>query len=123
MCSFSLNALRSDRILLTAPFHIILTILNSEILFYRPLNSGLYAKNKGKSNEMIDFIEKPMDGKTMVGDAPTSTPEEDDLADLVRCIVRAADGRKAENIVALRVSSVSTLTTFVVVSYVQSTVL
>jgi len=52
----------------------------------------------------------------MVGDSPTTTPEEDELADLVRCIVRAADGRKADNIVALRVSSVSTLTTFVVIS-------
>jgi len=66
---------------------------------------------------MIDFIEKPMDGKSMVGDAPiTTSPEEDELADLVRCIVRAADGRKADNIVALRVSSVSTLTTFIVIS-------
>src|SRR5687767_495896 len=41
-------------------------------------------------------------------------PERDELADFVRCIVRAADGRKAEDIVAIRVSSVSTLTSFVV---------
>ncbi|CAJ1958380.1 unnamed protein product [Cylindrotheca closterium] len=80
----------------------------------RPLNSELFAKDK--SNEMIDFIEKPMEGKNMVGDLPITTPEDDELADLVRCIVRAADGRKAENIVALRVSTVSTLTTFVVIS-------
>lgn len=66
---------------------------------------------------MLDFINEPMDSKSMVGDAPTDVPpEQDEVADLVRCAVRAADGRKAENIVAFRVSSVSTLTTFVVVS-------
>lgn len=54
----------------------------------------------------------------MVGDSSGNDipPERDELSDLVRCIVRAADGRKAENIVALRVSAVSTLTSFVVVS-------
>jgi hypothetical protein len=72
---------------------------------------------KEKDDDMIEFMNAPMDSKSMVGDAPAGVPpERDELADLVRCAVRAADGRKAENIVALRVSSVSTLTTFVVVS-------
>lgn len=63
---------------------------------------------------MIDFINKPMD--TMVGDNPPNVPpERDELADLVRCVVRAADGRKAENIIAMRVSKVSTITSWVVV--------
>jgi ribosome-associated protein len=35
---------------------------------------------------------------------------------LVKCIVRAADGRKADNIVAMRVSKVSTITSFVVIA-------
>jgi hypothetical protein len=67
---------------------------------------------------MINFINEPMDSERMVGDAPDSDtpPERDELSNLVRCIVHAADGRKAENIVALRVSAVSTLTSFVVVS-------
>lgn len=65
---------------------------------------------------MVDFINEPMDSKRMVGDSPSDVPpERDELADLVRCIVRAADGRKAEDIVAYRVSAVSTLTTFVVI--------
>lgn len=65
---------------------------------------------------MVDFINEPMDSKSMVGDSPTNVPpERDELADLVRCIVRAADGRKAENIVAYRVAKVSTLTTFIVI--------
>ena len=63
---------------------------------------------------MIDFINQPMD--TMVGDNPPNVPpERDELADLVRCVVKAADGRKAENIVAMRVSKVSTITSWVVV--------
>eukprot|EP00980_Cylindrotheca_fusiformis_P019807 scaffold6949_cov107-Cylindrotheca_fusiformis.AAC.7 len=71
---------------------------------------------KEKKNDMTDFINKPMDSKSMVGDAPVDVPpEQDELADLVRSAVRAADGRKAENIVALRVSAVSTLTSFIVI--------
>lgn len=71
-------------------------------------------KDKQNSKDMIDFINKPMD--TMVGDNPPNVPpERDELADLVRCVVRAADGRKAENIIAMRVSKVSTITSWVVV--------
>ena len=53
-----------------------------------------------------------------VGDNPrpeTIPIQEDPSSDLVRCIARAADGRKAENIVALRVSPVTTLTNFLVI--------
>mmetsp|Transcript_54958 Transcript_54958/g.154174 ORF Transcript_54958/g.154174 Transcript_54958/m.154174 type:complete len:223 (+) Transcript_54958:122-790(+) len=70
--------------------------------------------DKQSANDMIDFINQPMG--SMVGDEPSNVPpERDELADLVRCIVRAADGRKAENIVAMRVSEVSTVASFVVV--------
>jgi ribosome-associated protein len=63
---------------------------------------------------MIDFMNQPMDNS--VGDNPPQVPpEQDELADMVRCIVRAADGRKAENIVALRVSKVSSVTSFLVI--------
>mmetsp|Transcript_9397 Transcript_9397/g.15088 ORF Transcript_9397/g.15088 Transcript_9397/m.15088 type:complete len:245 (-) Transcript_9397:52-786(-) len=65
--------------------------------------------------DMLEFIEEPMDSKDMVGDKIVGTPEQDELADLVLSIVRAADARKAENIVALRVSKVSTVTSFVVI--------
>jgi ribosome-associated protein len=67
-----------------------------------------------KQKDMLDFIEEPME--TTVGDAPSDVPpEQDELADLVRCVVRAADGRKADNIVAIRISNFSSLTSFVVV--------
>jgi len=65
---------------------------------------------------MVDFIREPM--KTTVGDAfslgngNTIDPE---LTNLVQCIVRAADGRKAADIVALRVHHVSTLTSVLVI--------
>jgi ribosome-associated protein len=63
---------------------------------------------------MLDFIDEPMG--SLVGDEPSNVPpERDELADFVRCVVRAADGRKADNIVAIRVSAVSTLTSFVVI--------
>jgi len=71
-----------------------------------------------KNNKMLDFIDEPVTSEEMVGDAEdiALNPEDDDLADLVRCIVRAADGRKADNIVAMRVSKVSTVTSFVVIA-------
>jgi len=65
---------------------------------------------------MLDFIDEPITSEKMVGDAVTVAPEDDELADLVRCIVKAADGRKADNIVAMRVSKVSTVTSFVVIA-------
>ena len=65
---------------------------------------------------MLNFINKPVSNSVGDNPRPESIPIRDDpSADLVRCIVRAADGRKAENIVALRVSPVSTLTSFLVI--------
>jgi ribosome-associated protein len=70
-----------------------------------------------KVDNMLEFIDEPLEPGYLVGDPPSRTvsPEQDDLAELVRCIVRAADGRKADNIVALRVSAVSTVTSFMVI--------
>ena len=67
---------------------------------------------------MLDFIEQPMDSVTPANsnnNAALVPPEQDEVADLVRCIAKAADARKADDIVALRVSHVSTLTTFLVI--------
>ncbi len=74
-------------------------------------------KRYQKNNDMLDFIDEPLTSEEMVGDADIAfAPEDDELADLVRCIVKAADGRKADNIVAMRVSKVSTVTSFVVIA-------
>ena len=67
-----------------------------------------------KQKDMLDFINEPQ-GNSVGDDPPNVPPEQDELADLVRCVVKAADGRKADNIVALRVSQVSTLTSFLVI--------
>jgi ribosome-associated protein len=66
---------------------------------------------------MLEFMEQPVESLTGDTDAEglAVPPEQDEMAGLVRCIVAAADGRKAEQIVALRVSHVSTLTTFLVI--------
>jgi ribosome-associated protein len=64
---------------------------------------------------MIDFIDEPRNSKELVGDQTLGPPESDDLAELVRTMVRAADARKADNIVALRVSKISTVTSFIVI--------
>ena len=77
---------------------------------YRSTTIGVIDKQK----DMLDFINEPQDSS--VGDDPPNVPpEKDELADLVQCIVKAADGRKADNIVALRVSPVTTLTSFMVI--------
>ncbi len=69
---------------------------------------------------MIGFLieESLLELRDLVGDTPTKVPpEKDDSADLlVRCIVCASDGRKTDkNIVAMRVSAISTVTSFMVV--------
>mmetsp|Transcript_21095 Transcript_21095/g.58679 ORF Transcript_21095/g.58679 Transcript_21095/m.58679 type:complete len:259 (-) Transcript_21095:1732-2508(-) len=74
-------------------------------------------KRYQKNNKMLDFIDKDVTSEELVGDLESisDSPEDDELAALVNCIVRAADGRKADNIVAIRVSKVSTITSFVVI--------
>lgn len=73
-----------------------------------------------KIDDFVDFMEAPPgnDGHFEVEDAYTGDdagPNADSLAPLVRCIVRAADMRKAEDIRAIRVSKLTATTSFVVV--------
>lgn len=74
-------------------------------------------QSKKVVNEMMEFINEPMRAdktvdQSFVDDGP---PEDDELAPLVRTIAKAADMRKAENIIAMRVSKVSTMCSFVVI--------
>jgi len=65
---------------------------------------------------MVSFMEEPIENA--VGDLELQSSDSADakeLAEFVRCIVKAADGRKAEDIVALRVNHVSTLTSYLVI--------
>jgi ribosome-associated protein len=81
--------------------------------------------------EMVSFVDRPME--STVGDVLPNDVNDDDgssdaspassssgaslegVRDLVRTIVRAADARKAEQIVALQVHAVTTLTSYLVV--------
>jgi ribosome-associated protein len=94
------------------------TITNNGRPVVRQHRTILNAERKKRvTSEIIEFIDDPVDPKESVGDAAKARrvpPEQDDLAPLVRCIVNAADQRKADNIVALRVSPISTITSFVV---------
>lgn len=66
-----------------------------------------------RKQELIDFIEEPMD--SLVGDISTTSSTTDDLRSLVDCIVKAADDRKSTDIVAYYVGQVSTLTQYMVI--------
>ena len=93
------------------------TSTSTTTVLYAEEKKSMKAKTKSVTTEMIEYIEDPIDPKELVGDADQkrSVPlEQDELAPMVRCIVNAADQRKADNIVALRVSPISTVTSFVV---------
>jgi len=97
-------------------------------------NSGRDApgSTKQENEKMLRFMNRPME--TTVGDfyftkmrtngyvdpgENINTIDDDDddrdVQDLVRCIVRAADGRKADDIVALHVAPITTLTRYLVI--------
>jgi ribosome-associated protein len=68
-------------------------------------------------DDMVDFINEPVTSgdtvdQSFVDEGP---PQDDELAPIVRTIVKAADMRKSEGIVAIRISKVSTVAGFVVI--------
>lgn len=90
----------------------------------RSINSQLFMNGSGGGrqskktvDDIVNFINEPVSSgdtvdQSFVNDGP---PQDDELAPLVRTIVKAADMRKSEGIVALRISKVSTIAGFVVV--------
>lgn len=79
------------------------------------------SSTKRSQKLMYDFMEEPM--RTTVGDAITSTSNvlkissstNEDVFNHIRCIVSAADGRKADNIVVLNVRNISTLCSYMII--------
>ena len=77
--------------------------------------------NQQSRQDLLRFMDEPM--ASTVGDADRAgsggslTQEDDDgeLLDLVRCVAKAADGRKADDIVALYVRHISTLASALVI--------
>ena len=78
------------------------------------MSQGKSKNTEARTDNFLEFINEPMDNTVDASDV-TETPELDDLAPLVRCIAGAADKRKAEDIVALRVSKVTAMTCFIVI--------
>ena len=66
---------------------------------------------------MMNFINEPVSSSEAVDQSfvDEGPPQDDELAPLVRKIAKAADMRKAEGIVAMRISKVSTVAGFVVI--------
>lgn len=87
----------------------IISAINTELLM---------ATGRGKKiqDDMLQSINKPPDETNVdlsrIDDVP---PSLDDLSPLVRTMVTAADLRKAEQIVAYRVSKITAMTSFIVV--------
>ena len=71
-----------------------------------PSSSSLLARNDDAN---VDFIES--DPGNLVGDSPDLSKD----LEMVRVIAKAADGRKADDIVALQVAHVTTLTSFMII--------
>mmetsp|Transcript_3744 Transcript_3744/g.5412 ORF Transcript_3744/g.5412 Transcript_3744/m.5412 type:complete len:208 (+) Transcript_3744:174-797(+) len=72
-------------------------------------------QTKKQVQEMLDFINEPVTESVDQSKVQPGPPSDDDLAPLVKVIAKAADMRKAEDIVAMRISKVSTMAGFVVI--------
>lgn len=79
------------------------------------MNNG--RQTKKIVNEMMEFMNEPVKADQTVDQSFVNPgpPEDDDLAPLVRTIAQAADMRKAENIIAMRISKVSAVCSFVMI--------
>jgi hypothetical protein len=86
--------------------------------FKRSIDSPSYAsRRRPQINDVMDSITSPPTFPHSVdpADLPPGSVNDDPLAEFVRDIVRAADMRKAGDIVAMRVTKCTSLTNFIVV--------
>lgn len=72
-------------------------------------------QTKKQVNEMLQFMNEPIIDSVDQSNIQSGPPQDDDLAPLVKVIVKAADMRKADDIVAMRISKISTVAGFVVI--------
>lgn len=72
-------------------------------------------QSKQTQQDLLDFMNDPMPEAVDSSLVTPGPPTSDELAPLIRTIAKAADMRKAEDIVALRVSKVSSVASFVVI--------
>jgi ribosome-associated protein len=84
------------------------SVVNAWVVPSSPQKNSMTLFEKARHDQHTEFMER--EPGSLVGDLPDLT---DDLV-LVRSIVKAGDGRKAEDIVGLQVAQVSTLTSYMV---------
>lgn len=72
-------------------------------------------QTKQTQQDLLDFMNEPLSESVDASLVTPGPPALDELAPLIRTIVQAADMRKAEDVVALRVSKVSSVASFVVI--------
>ncbi|KAL7482430.1 hypothetical protein ACHAW6_008103 [Cyclotella cf. meneghiniana] len=85
----------------------------------RSIDAPSYAsRRRPQINDVMDSITSPPSFPHSVdpADLPPGSVNDDPLAEFVRVIVRAADMRKAGDIVAMRVTKCTSLTNFIVVA-------
>lgn len=88
-----------------------------EMASNRARGPGGGRQSKKQVDEMLQFMNEPVPVTESVDQSKVQpgSPSEDDLAPLIKCIAKAADMRKADEIVAMRISKVSTVANFIVV--------
>lgn len=92
----------------------------STIAFFSSSNSNKHGPGGGRQTkqtqqDLLDFMNEPLSESVDASLVASGPPASDELAPLIRTIVKAADMRKAEDVVALRVSKVSSVASFVVI--------
>ena len=72
-------------------------------------------QTKKQVEDMLEFINEPVTESVNQKFIQPGPPSDDDLAPLVRVIAKAADMRKADDVVAMRIAKISTVAGFVVI--------
>ncbi len=72
-------------------------------------------QTKKKVDQMVKFMNEPLIEKVDQSKVDSGPPSDDETAPLVRVIAKAADMRKAEDVIAMRIAKLSTVAGFVVI--------
>mmetsp|Transcript_17086 Transcript_17086/g.19762 ORF Transcript_17086/g.19762 Transcript_17086/m.19762 type:complete len:254 (-) Transcript_17086:53-814(-) len=81
----------------------------------KEMGPGGGRQTKKQVEEMVNFMNEPVEETVDLSYEQAGTPNDDGLAPLIRTITKAADMRKGEDIVAMRISKVSSVAGFVVI--------
>lgn len=88
---------------------------NSELFMSGDTNKESVISTKESVERMLNIMEEEGMASVSPGDIIDDSEVDTDILDLVHTIVKAADGRKADDITALYVRPITTLTSFMVI--------